>query len=134
MYNKPFIKGMKGLVCLLSILIPLTANSEDVDSRYCGAPQRNTNGDILRSTEVIHSFKQIHPCPSTGVISEKCPGWALDHVIPLACGGCDAVNNMQWLPNAIKNTNFKYSKDRWERKVYSNPKIKTGSCKLEVIR
>jgi 5-methylcytosine-specific restriction endonuclease McrA len=47
-----------------------------------------------------------------------CPGWEVDHVIPLACGGCDAVANMQWLPSGAKSTSSPLAKDRWERRVY----------------
>ena len=47
--------------------------------------------------------------------------WQVDHVIPLVCGGCDAVVNMQWLPAAIKTCAASTGvpcKDRWEQKVY----------------
>jgi hypothetical protein len=35
-------------------------------------------------------------CPSTGETSGACPGFRQDHVVPLACGGPDAVPNLQW--------------------------------------
>lgn len=85
--------------------------------RYCGAPQRDADGSIYRSAEVIAAFKQEHPCPVNGKRSGSCPGWAIDHVIPLACGGCDAVSNMQWLPNGLKSA-AKIGKDRFERRIY----------------
>jgi hypothetical protein len=38
-----------------------------------------------------------------------CPGYRKDHVLPLACGGPDAVSNMQWQTVAAAK-----AKDRWE--------------------
>lgn len=84
--------------------------------RYCGIPKRDEDGSISRSSEVIAQFKRIHPCPVNLKTSGTCNGWAIDHVIPLSCGGCDAVSNMQWLPNEIKSS--KIGKDRFERKIY----------------
>lgn len=85
--------------------------------RYCGVPARDNDGSISRSSAVIAQFKRIHPCPVDWKTSGPCPGWAIDHVIPLACGGCDSVNNMQWLPDVLKSQ-AKIGKDRFERKIY----------------
>jgi hypothetical protein len=49
-----------------------------------------------RSRAVAREFQQVHPCPSTGRTSGACPGYVRDHVVPLGCGGPDAVANMQW--------------------------------------
>jgi Dioxygenase len=35
----------------------------------------------------------MHPCPATGLTRGPCPGCVKDHVVPLACGGPDAVSN-----------------------------------------
>jgi len=43
-----------------------------------------------------HAFERQHPCPSTGKTSGRCPGYVVDHVKPLECGGADAPGNMQW--------------------------------------
>jgi hypothetical protein len=85
--------------------------------RYCGIPARDEDGSISRSSAVIAEFKRIHPCPVDWKTSGACKGWAIDHVIPLACGGCDAVSNMQWLPNGIKSQAV-IGKDRFERRIY----------------
>jgi len=29
-------------------------------------------------------------------VSGRCPGYVVDHVKPLECGGADAPSNMQW--------------------------------------
>jgi hypothetical protein len=106
---------------VLLIVVALAA-SAPADPRYCStAPVRATDGRIARSPAVVHEFKRLHPCPATGAATGSCPGWQVDHVIPLACGGCDAIGNMQWLPVQIKSASGVYAKDRWERRVYSCP-------------
>lgn len=58
--------------------------------------RRDTHGRIRRSAAAKHSFERQHPCPSTGRSSGRCPGYVVDHVRPLECGGADAPSNMQW--------------------------------------
>ena len=62
-----------------------------------------------RSREVTREFQREHPCPSTGKTSGACPGYQKDHINPLACGGPDAVSNMQW-----QTVTAAKAKDRWE--------------------
>ena len=87
-----------------------------VETRY-GAPDTSS-----RSAAVLSAFREIHPCPSTLTYNGPCPNWNIDHVIPRACGGRDAVSNLQWLPVSIKRTRDLDNKDRWERKVYCYPR------------
>ena len=63
-----------------------------------------------RSREVTREFQREHPCPSTGKTSGACPGYRKDHIRPLACGGADAVWNLQWQTIADAR-----AKDAWER-------------------
>ena len=49
-----------------------------------------------RSRSVAREFQREHPCPATGLTTGSCPGYWRDHFVPLACGGPDAVLNMQW--------------------------------------
>ena len=63
-----------------------------------------------RSREVAREFQWQHPCPSTGRATGACPGYIRDHIVPLACGGADAVRNMQW-----QTVSEARAKDRWER-------------------
>ena len=64
-----------------------------------------------RSREVTREFQRQHPCPATGKTTGACPGWRKDHVWPLACGGSDSVDNMQWQLIADAK-----AKDAWERR------------------
>ena len=81
------------------------------EMRYCGAPLRNADGTIARSSAVLSAFKRAHPCPATGLSTGACPGWIMDHVIPLACGGCDAVANLQWLPTDLWKQKSLFERD-----------------------
>jgi hypothetical protein len=65
-----------------------------------------------RSRAVAREFQRDHPCPSTGLTTGACPGYRKDHIMPLACGGPDAVSNMQW--QTIRDAR---AKDAWERKA-----------------
>lgn len=90
--------------------------------RYCGVV-RDVHGVIVRSAAVLRDFRRVHACPATGLTTGACPGWALDHVVPLVCGGCDAVSNLQWLPLALKSCAGTLCKDRWEQRVYCSTRV-----------
>ena len=107
---------------LLLLTVPSYAASiTDVDPRYCHAINdipRTSTGTIKRDRYLLTVFKLKHPCPATGLSTGKCSGWQIDHVIPLACGGCDEMFNLQWLPDQIKTCAGDFCKDRWERTLY----------------
>lgn len=105
------------------------------ETRYCGTPQRAPDGSILRSVAVLRAFQRIHPCPETGKTTGACPGWALNHVIPLACGGCDSVANLDWMPDEIKSCREPWCRDRFERKIYdaTDDIAGTAACKNSIV-
>jgi hypothetical protein len=70
---------------------------------------RDKHGKIKRSKAVRSEFMRVHPCPSTGKTSGRCPGYVVDHVYALECGGPDASSNMQW-----QNTADAKAKDKTE--------------------
>jgi hypothetical protein len=57
---------------------------------------RGMFGRIKRSGAEKNAFKRQQPCPSNGSTSGKCPGYVIDHVKPLECGGADLPVNMEW--------------------------------------
>jgi hypothetical protein len=65
---------------------------------------RTANGRIERSAAARHSFAR-----QTGYPHGR-PGYVIDHIVPLACGGADAPWNMQWQTVADGK-----AKDRTER-------------------
>ena len=72
--------------------------------------QRDSHGRIKRSRSAKAAFERHLPCPSTGMTSGRCPGYVVDHVKPLECGGADAASNMQW-----QTTSEAKAKDTMER-------------------
>lgn len=105
------------------------------ETRYCGPPKRDAKGQIIRRADVLAAFQRIHPCPSTGLTKGACPGWAKNHDRSLACGGCDAVSNMSWMPNDIKACAGPHCVDRYERKINAlePPIADTAACVNEVV-
>jgi hypothetical protein len=49
-----------------------------------------------RDPAQVTAFKAKHACPATHKIQKTCPGYVVDHIIALDCGGKDAPSNMQW--------------------------------------
>lgn len=80
------------LLCLL--IVPITADAR-----------------TQRSQAAKSQFKAMQPCPSTGRSKGACPGYVIDHITPLACGGADAPYNMQW-----QTVYAAKAKDKWERR------------------
>jgi hypothetical protein len=70
----------------------------------------DSHGRIKRSWAARNAFKRQHSCPANGKRSGSCPGYVIDHVNPLECGGADAPSNMQWQTIADGK-----SKDKMER-------------------
>lgn len=103
---------------MLAISSPVQANPL-IETRYVTEIKRLANGDIMRRADVRAAFKKIHSCPSTGKSTGACPGWQMDHTVPLSVFGADSVSNLQWLPNELKTCAGSICKDRWERRVYA---------------
>lgn len=51
---------------------------------------------LPRSHAATAAFQREHPCPATGNARGSCPGYVIDHVVPLCAGGPDHPANMQW--------------------------------------
>lgn len=123
------------IAALIATLIFSVSAFASEDPRYCGSPKRDANGKIVRSSKAISEFRSWHPCPSTGSKTGACPGWAINHTIPIACGGCDAAFNMDWMPNDEKSCAGKHCRDRYERKIYAHdpPFPDTNNCKNAIV-
>ncbi len=62
-----------------------------------------------RDVSMRKLFLANNPCPSTGKTKGACPGYVVDHVVPIKRGGGDNPYNMQW-----QNVIDAKDKDRWE--------------------
>jgi len=64
-----------------------------------------------RSQQAKRIFMRLHPCPGgpDKGSTERCAGYVIDHICPLACCGDDAASNMQWQTLVAG-----HRKDRWE--------------------
>lgn len=123
-------------IFLLTVALLFTdALADDAlkDHRMCGYVNRAPNGEILRRTDVLVAFQKLYPCPSTGKRTGACPLWSRDHSVPLACGGCDSVTNLTWIPNKAKSCKEDWCKDRYERKIYGGM-IDSDHCTFVVIK
>jgi hypothetical protein len=74
------------------------------------AARADGNSKVTRSKAARAAFQRANPCPATQKTTGACPGYVVDHVIALACGGPDTPANMQWQTVAEGK-----EKDRWER-------------------
>lgn len=54
-------------------------------------------GKAKRTDRMKRDYKARFPCPTTGKLQKSCPGWEIDHLIPLCCGGADVWTNARWL-------------------------------------
>src|SRR5439155_9707580 len=92
---------------------PSTSRSTHVPSLHSHTPvlggSRDSHGRIKRSETAKRDFEHHHPCPSTGKTSGACPGYVVDHIVPLKRGGADDPSNMQW-----QTAGAAKAKDRWE--------------------
>jgi hypothetical protein len=74
-----------------------------------GSDEGHISTKGLRSQKTVRAFKRLYPCPFTGKSSGPCPGWIIDHILPLECHGLDVVLNMQW-----QTVIDAKAKDKWE--------------------
>jgi hypothetical protein len=97
----------KLIVILIALLVGCTSSPPTDD---------HISGFKRRSHTAIAHFKKAHPCPANGNDHGPCPGYVIDHIKPLDCGGDDDPSNMQW--QTIEEGK---AKDKWERKQLGCP-------------
>lgn len=121
-YIAAFILYLATLNIAFAALPAPGAPGAPADPRYCGEPARDAHGVIKRSQSQLKKFVAVFPCPADLKATTACTGWAIDHIIPLATGGCDAPVNMIWLPDKLKSCAGDVCVDRWERKYHAIPR------------
>ena len=83
---------------------PKATSARKSSSGSSSSAQRDERGRIQRSDAAKHAFAR-----QTGYPHGR-PGYVIDNIIPLACGGADTPSNMQWQTVAAAK-----AKDRTER-------------------
>jgi hypothetical protein len=78
-------------------------------TRSSSSVRRDSQGRIERSSAARAAFMRTRPCPTTWRTFGACPGFVVDHIVPLKRGGADSPSNMQWQPVAAAR-----AKDRIE--------------------
>lgn len=93
-----------------ALKVPVPASGKSAAPSASGSARRNGKGKIARSEEAKRSFEK-----RTGFPKGR-PGYVIDHIVPLACGGADKPSNMQWQTIAEAK-----AKDKVERKGCGRP-------------
>jgi hypothetical protein len=86
---------MKKLLAALICAFTMAAFAQE----SCTLP-RTASGDIKRSASEVRAFKKLNACPSTGKNIGTCPGYQVEHTLPLCSCGPDKVSNMTWMATA----------------------------------
>lgn len=95
---------------LPALLIAIAAASPAAGQAARSQPRDEARAQrVHRSGSERRRFQNWRPCPATGKPAGACPGYTVDHVIPLKRGGADTAENMQWQTVAQAKT-----KDRLE--------------------
>lgn len=88
---------------IAALLLVATLQTPDLSCRV-----RDAHGNVIRSRSRRQLFLKM-----TGFPHGR-PGYRADHIVPLACGGCDTPANFEWLTVAEWS-----AKTKWERKPCS---------------
>lgn len=76
----------------VAALIALTATARDG-----GIGEEPPGERQARGAAAVREFRRLHPCPATGLTRGACPGWEVDHLQALVCGGRNEPGNLQWI-------------------------------------
>lgn len=97
------------VACAAPSVLARSASVPSTPSKAVPGAARDSHGKIARSPQALQQFKKANPCLGTGKTYGSCPGYVVDHVMPLKRGGADAPSNMQWQTKQAAR-----EKDRWE--------------------
>jgi hypothetical protein len=95
----------------LAIVVVLLLGSRRAGPVYAGTrPRKATTSRAAHERTPRHQAAKRSFERATGFPHGR-PGYVVDHVVPLACGGADVPSNMQWQTIAESK-----AKDKVERK------------------
>ena len=96
---------------LIIAVIAVSAFSAEAATGCVSYYSRKHDLYYSRCASEVRAFRRENPCPSTGLTTGRCPGYVVDHIKALVCGGADNPANMQY--QTIEDAK---AKDRWEEK------------------
>jgi hypothetical protein len=93
-YRRRVATTLRTAIKLASSATPSTArknassnlSTASQGSSYCASCERDANGRIRRSPAARRVFQASHPCPVTGPSTGACPGYVVNHIVPLKRG------------------------------------------------
>lgn len=89
----------------------MNSRSTAIALALIACPSAVLAGDATpRHRAPVTAYRKTHPCPSTGLTDGACPGFVVDHIVPLCWGGADDPINMSW-----EEVQESYRKDVFER-------------------
>lgn len=94
---------LRTIALTLALAVTFTSAAERITVTAPPTVARDKHGKIKRSERAKDEFKK-----RTGFPQGR-PGFVIDHIVPLACGGADDPSNMLW--QSIESSR---EKDRWE--------------------
>lgn len=74
---------------------------------------------VKRSKQARASFARMFPCPATRKPAGACPGYVVDHIVPLCAGGPDQPSNMQW--QTVESAKLKDAEERKTCRTITRP-------------
>ena len=91
-------------------LVPAVAASRSSHSSHSSKSTKGKKAEAPKCSTCERSAKAKHDFERQSGYPHGRPGYVIDHVKPLECGGADAPSNMQWQTIAAAK-----AKDRTER-------------------
>lgn len=94
------------------MLVGAAVQASNTEAMAMSTLTATPNTDAIRKPSTVVQFRKLYACPATGKVQSTCPGWVIDHIVPLCAGGTDSVDNMEW-----QTAKDSYKKDAFERSV-----------------
>lgn len=86
----------------------------------CWLGSRPAEAATPRGQSATYQFRKFNACPSTGKFTGACPGWVMDHMHSLRCGGPDTPENLWWQTRVEAKDKDRQEDECW--RYYQGPR------------